>query len=270
MPTLSDLRDGEDGFTLVELLVAMTISTIVLFATLYSLDQFSTSAAQQTELTDANQQVRERMDSAVRDLRGASGILTATASDLVYTVPDPAGTRVQRLCVDTGELYGTSTVTASPAVPVAACSSGTRLATLRSTANTAFSYDGAASVPTASLATIKNVGITLSLDATKGGKASSSTLKASAARRSSGSLPITAADLPAKCNPDGTAFLSLSATLADYGPLTVTYANTGGIAIGTPGGGGVTIPTGITTVVATVTNGLGVTNTITKDITCTP
>lgn len=270
MPMLSDLRDGEDGFTLVELLVVMTLSTIILLATFYSLDQFSSTAAQQTELTDANGQVRDQMDSAVRDLRGASGILKATAADLVYMVPESGGTRVQRLCVDTGELYGWSAVTASPAVPAAACSSGTLVATLKSTANTAFSYDGAASVATGALSTIKNVGITLSLDATKGGKAGSSTLKASAARRSSGTLPITQADLPVKCNPDGTAFLSLGASLADYGPLTVTYADTGGVAIGTPGGGGVTIPTAITTVVATVTDALGVTNTISKDIQCTP
>ena len=160
-------------------------------------------------------------------------------------------------------------MTATPAVPVTACSAGTKLATLKSTASTAFSYDGAASVATAALS-VKNIGLTLSLDAGSAKRTGSSTLKASAARRSAGILPITKEDLPVKCNPDGTAFLSLSATLPDYGPLTVTYANTGGIAIGTPGGGGVTIPTGITTVVATVTDALGVTNTITKDITCTP
>jgi hypothetical protein len=243
---------------------------IVLFGTLYSLDVFSANASHQSRLTDANEQVRATMDTTVRDLRGASGILKATASDLVYTVPDAGGSQVKRLCVDTGELYGTSTVTATPTVPVTACSSGTKLATLKSTANTAFSYDGATSVATAALSTIKNVGLTLSLDASSAKRIGSSTLKASAARRSAGILPITKEDLPVKCNPDGTAFLSLSATLPDYGPLTVTYANTGGIAIGTPGGGGVTIPTGITTVVATVTDALGVTNTITKDLTCTP
>jgi len=268
MPTISQLRQ-DDGFTLVELLVAMTLSTIVLLATLQSLDAFSTEANHQTRLTDANQQVRSTMDSTVRDLRGASSILRASALDLAYTVPETSGTRVVRLCVDTGELYGTSTVTTgAPAAPTAACSSGAKVASLRSTINTAFTYDGATSVATAALSTIKNVGLTFSLDASAGGKTGSSTLKASAARRSAGTLPITDADLDADCNIDGTALLSLSASLPDYGALTVTYANTGGVSLGTPVGNTLTIPAGITTVVATVTDALGVTNTITKDIKC--
>lgn len=60
----------EDGFTLVELLVAMSISLIVLFATLQSLDLFSSNAASQTRVTDANDQARMTMDRIVRDLAG--------------------------------------------------------------------------------------------------------------------------------------------------------------------------------------------------------
>ncbi|MEA2193255.1 MAG: hypothetical protein QOI73_3376 [Solirubrobacteraceae bacterium] len=269
MPMISERRRSEDGFTLVELLVAMTVSIAVLLGTLQSLDLFSSNAAQQTRVTDANDQVRATMDSTVRDLRGASAILKASASDLVYTVPEASGTRVVRLCVDTGELYGTSTVTTgTPAVPAAACSSGSKLATLKSTASTAFTYDGATSVAASALKDVKNVGLTLSLDASAGGKTGSSTLKASAARRSSGTLPVTDADIDVDCNTSGTALLSLSASLPDYGALTVTYANSGGISLGTPSGNTLTIPAGITTVVATVTDAAGVTNTITKDIEC--
>ena len=44
-------RGGESGFTMVELLVAMAISTIALLATLQSLDVFTTHAAQQARAT---------------------------------------------------------------------------------------------------------------------------------------------------------------------------------------------------------------------------
>lgn len=268
MAAITERGHGEDGFTLFELLFAMTFSIVVLLATLNSFDLFASSAAQQTRQTDANEQVRATMDDTVRDLRGASGILKASASDLVYTIPETSGTRVERLCVDSGELFGTTSTTSTPVVPAAACSAGSKLATLRSTTNTAFTYDGAAAVATSALSTIKNVGLTFSLDATSGGRPGSSTLKASAARRSSGTLPITDADIDADCNTNGTAFLSLSASLPDYGALTVTYANTGGISLGTPSGNTLTIPAGVTTVVATVTDALGVTNTISKDIQC--
>lgn len=270
MPSTTEIRHGEDGFTLIELLVAMGLSIIVLLATLQSLDVFTSSAARQTKLTDANEQVRTTMDRTVRELRGASSILRATASDLVYTIPLTTGTRVQRLCVDTGTLYGTSTVTAGTAVaPTAPCASGSQLATLKSTASTAFTYDGASSVTTAlGLSKIHNVGLTFSLDATSGGQAGSSTLTASAARRSAGTLPLTSGDLNTNCNPNGTALLSLNASLPDYGPLTVTYADSGGVSLGTPSGNTLTIPAGVTTVVATVTDALGVTNTITKDVEC--
>ncbi len=268
-PSIPQRLRNDDGFTLVEVLTAMTLSVVVLIAILQSLDLFTSHANHQTRLTDANEQVRSTMDDTVRDLRGASGILKADAADLVYTVPVSATeTRVVRLCVDSGELYGKSTVTASPGVPASACSTNPKVATLRSTANTAFTYDGATSVAAASLSTIKNVGLTFSLDASAGGRSGSSTLKASAARRSAGTLPVTDADIDADCNEDGTAFLSLSASLPDYGPVTVTYADTGGISLGTPSGNTLTVPPTVTTVVATITDALGVTNTVTKDIEC--
>ncbi len=263
---LTKLRRGDDGFTLIELVVAMGISLVVLLATLATFDGFTRNAAHQTRVTDASDQVRRVMDRTVADLRGASSVLRASAGDLVYAVPVAAGARVQRLCVDTGELYSSAAVTAgTPAAPAAACSSGDKVATLKSTASTAFTYDGASS--SASPATVKNVGITLSLDASKAGKTGSSTLKASAARRSANTLPITDGDLDAVCNTGG-ALLSLGVSLPEFGPLTVTYANTGGVSLGTPSGNTLQIPEGITNVVATVTNAAGITKTISKDVEC--
>jgi Tfp pilus assembly protein PilW len=266
MATLNDIRTGEEGFTLVELLVGITLAVIVLFATLQSFDVFTSSAAQQSRTTDANDQVRRTMEHVVNDLRGASVIVRADPSDLVYRVPDGLGHRTERLCVASSWLYGSSSITAAiPAAPTAACDTGTKIASLQSTANTAFTYDGATTSATPAL--VKNVGLTFSLDASGGGKTASSTLKASAARRSAGSLPITDDDFDSECNANG-AFLSLSANVPNVGTMSVTYQNDGGIAIGTPVTGGVQIPEGITHVVARVTDAAGVTNTIRKDVEC--
>jgi prepilin-type N-terminal cleavage/methylation domain-containing protein len=267
MAPLTDPRSGEEGFTLVELLVAMTISLIVLLATLQSFDLFTSNAAHQTRVTDANDQVRRTMERVVNDMRGASVVVRAEAKDLVYRVPDKLGYRTERLCVASDYLYGTSTVTAAipAAAPTAQCNAGTKLATLKSTTSTAFTYDGATTSATPAL--VKNVGLTFSLDAGGGGKSGSSTLKASAARRSSTGLPITDDDLDTTCNALG-AFLSLSADVPNVGELSVTYENDGGIAIGTPVTGGWQIPEGITNVVARVTDAAGVTKTIRKGVEC--
>jgi prepilin-type N-terminal cleavage/methylation domain-containing protein len=269
MTQLTHIRRSEDGFTLVEILVAVTLSLIILFATLQSLDAFTTSAAHQTKVTDANAQVRATMDRTVNDLRGASTIRRATATDLVYTVPETGGTRMSRLCVSSDDLYGSdaTTATAPTSAPATACSAGTQLATLKSNATTAFSYDGAATAATPSK--VKNVGLTLSLEATSTSKSTTSTLQASAARRAAGTLPLPEGDggLDSTCNASG-ALLSLSANIPNAGTLSVTYENDGGIAIGTPVTGGVQIPKGLTHVVARVTDAAGATNIIRKDVEC--
>lgn len=267
MTTIADIRRRDEGFTLVELLVGITVSLIVLLATLTSLDAFSSNASHQTRVTDANSQVRQVMDATVTDLRGASLILKAQPTDLAYAVPvSSTATRVERLCVDSSELYGSSTPDdATPAAPSAACSAGTKIATLKSTSATGFTYDGASSAATPGA--VKNVGLTFGLNVTQAGQTATSTLRASAARRAAGRLPVTGEDLNGKCNAAG-ALLSLSAAVGEFGPVTVTYANDGGVAIGTPVTGGVQIPEGITRVVATITDALGATNTIEKDIEC--
>lgn len=267
MTTIADIRRRDEGFTLVELLVGITVSLIVLLATLTSLDAFSSNAAHQTRVTDANSQVRQVMDSTVTDLRGASLILKAQATDLAYAVPvSSTATRVERLCVAANELYGSSTPDdATPVAPTAACSAGTKIATLKSTSATGFTYDGATSAATPG--TVKNVGLTFGLNVTQAGQTATSTLRASAARRAAGRLPVTSDDLNGQCNAAG-ALLTLGASVGEFGPVTVTYANDGGIAIGTPVTGGIQIPEGITRVVATITDALGATNTIEKDIEC--
>jgi len=273
MSAVSQLRRRDEGFTVVELLVGISVSLVVLLATLQSLDLFTSSASHQTRVTDANDQVRTVMDRTVVDLRSASKIVLAEASNLMYAVPETGGTvRTERICVASSDsgLYGfTTTAATTPAAPYPSCDTGTKLAQLQSAANTTFSYDGLESSATPAL--VKNVGLTFSLEATANGKVASSTLRASAARRSAGTLPLTDGDLEVDCG-DGEALLSLdlgAELLEELGPLTVEYAVNGSVSIGSG-----TVPTlvalppEITSIVATVTNAVGVTNTIEKDVEC--
>jgi prepilin-type N-terminal cleavage/methylation domain-containing protein len=270
MPATTPIPRGEDGFTLVELLVAMLVLVVLLLAALKSFDVFVSRAAQQTRQTDANDQVRREMDRAVADLRGASKIMLAGATDLVYAVPETSTTtRVERLCVSSSILYRSSTVSTTPVVPAGACSTGTQLATLSATSGTTFTYDGASS--SATPATVTNVGLSFGLDSSGGGRTITSTLKASAARRSSGSLPVTGPDDIRNTCSGANALLSLSATIPNVAGLSVTYATSGGVTLGVGTGttvSTITLPSATTTIVATITDGLGLTNTITKDVTC--
>ena len=139
------------------------------------------------------------MDRTVRDLRGASLILKAPPTDLAYAVPATSTrrTRVERLCVDARRavrlLDGDG---ATPAAPTAACSTGTKIATLKSTSSTGFTYDGATSSATPGARQERRPDLQPRRHAARG-KTASSTLQASAARRSAGTLPITDDDLDA-------------------------------------------------------------------------
>jgi prepilin-type N-terminal cleavage/methylation domain-containing protein len=61
----------EDGFTLTELLVAMTLSLIVLFAVLGAFDAFSGGVAANNRLTAAEDTARREVAAMVRILRDA-------------------------------------------------------------------------------------------------------------------------------------------------------------------------------------------------------
>lgn len=95
---MSALR-RDDGFTLVELLVAMTISLIVFSATLTILDVYLRQSAAATKRLDAQDRARLAVDRIVRDLRNVASPLTtpkllerATPYDLVFqTIGTPSG-----------------------------------------------------------------------------------------------------------------------------------------------------------------------------------
>ncbi len=272
MTSPQDIR-GQDGFTLVELLVAMALSLIVLLATLNSFDVFTANSAQQQRVTSANDQARLTMDRTVRDMRSASTILRAVPGDLVYAVAEPAGFRTERLCVSGNILYASTVTAATAAVPTATCASGGRISALTTDGVTAFTYDGATT--TAAPANVKNVGLTLSLDASGGGKSGRSVLRASAAVRTTvARLAIDPNDVKVTCAPATSGQTVTTPTVqlatktglfADAGPLTVTYVADGTTTVA---GGvissddvsppAVTLPRGITRVLVRVTNAAGV------------
>lgn len=108
---MSALR-RHDGFTLVELLVAMTLSLIVFGATLTILESYLRQSSAATKRLDAQDQARLAVDRIVHDLRNVSSPLTtpkllerATPYDVVFqTIGTPSGANVSgiqrvRYCV---------------------------------------------------------------------------------------------------------------------------------------------------------------------------
>jgi type II secretory pathway pseudopilin PulG len=287
-PVPHNLR-SDDGFTLVELLVAMTLSIIVLFATLLAFDTFSSATARHSRVSGTNEEVRATVDRVVNELRGASAIARAEADDLVYSVrASPTITRTTRLCVSPAPsraLYESrSTTWATGTTLPSTCPTPTSEAGWTTTRPSAaswttatldglFSYDGASSAPDPSK--VKAVGLTVGLDTSSGGRATSSTLRASAAiRRTAGASTALAGvgsdDIQIVCPPDAPPRVHLAAdVLGLLGPVTVTYAELGGTVIGAVAGpASVALSTSLTTLVTTITDSLGVTKTITKPVGC--
>jgi prepilin-type N-terminal cleavage/methylation domain-containing protein len=89
----------QDGFTMIELLVAMVLALVVFDATLTILDSFMRQSAAATKRFDAQDQARLAVDRIVRNLRNVASPLTtpkllerATPYDLVFqTIGTPSG-----------------------------------------------------------------------------------------------------------------------------------------------------------------------------------
>ena len=271
-PDTSPLR-AEAGFTLVELLVAMALSAIVLFATLTTLDTFSSNASRQSRVSDANDQVRSTMDRVVSDLRQAATMEVAGANDLVYTVADSATQiRRERLCLDGSHQLWRSSVTTSspPLVPIApgtACPSAgsakvTPLASANSASNPMFSYDSATP------ANVRSVGVTISLDAGNGGRTDVSTLRASTFVRSKGesAAAIDDDDLTTTCDPSGHPTMTLAGSVGD---LHVTYTDVDGNTLGSTDAGSSLLLTGAgSKVIANITSSAGLVSQLVRIISC--
>ena len=266
---------AEGGFTLVELLVAMTLSVIVLFAILGVFDTFSSNAARQTRITDANDQTRRAMDRIVADLRQAQTVEVADPNDLVYTVSDSATqVRRERICLDAGGRVWRSSVTTAtaPAAPIApgtacpAAGSGaaplSHLLSANSASNPLFTYDSATADQ------IRSVGLTFAMDAGSRRHDDVSTLRASSfvRARSETAPAISGDDIATTCSDSGAPTLTLS---SGVGPLTVSYTDVDGNSLGaSAAGGAVVLPSGTTTVVANIAGSSGVLTQLLKTLAC--
>jgi len=112
-----------DGFTLVELLVAMMLSLIVFGASLTILESYLRQSSAAAKRLDAQDQARLAIDRIVRDLRNVSSPLTtpkllerATPYDVVFqTIGTPSGANVSgiqrvRYCVPQDSSAGSATL----------------------------------------------------------------------------------------------------------------------------------------------------------------
>jgi prepilin-type N-terminal cleavage/methylation domain-containing protein len=92
-------HSGESGFTLVELLVSMTLFLIVMGAALTSFDAFSNNERRSQNLTDSQVQARNTLDRMARELRNLASpddnhpqsIEWAQPFDLVFRTINPVG-----------------------------------------------------------------------------------------------------------------------------------------------------------------------------------
>lgn len=83
----------EDGFSLTEVLMSLTLLIGILGATLVPLDSFWTTTAQNTRHNEAQDIARTSIDAIARELRNTAGssalVEKAAATDLVFQMPDP-------------------------------------------------------------------------------------------------------------------------------------------------------------------------------------
>ena len=135
------LRREQRGFTLVEMLAAISISMVVLGGILTALDQFTGVSRATTDRNGAEDQARQTVRELARNLRNTaspgqsgSGIERGTGTDLVFQAVDPANagsgsnaysTQRVRYCLDSSNsTYGTLwkqvktwTTPSAPALP---------------------------------------------------------------------------------------------------------------------------------------------------------
>jgi prepilin-type N-terminal cleavage/methylation domain-containing protein len=279
---------AEDGFSLTELLVAMTVSVVVLLATLGALDTFNSGVAENNRLTDAADAARREVADVVRVLREAGAptpvsgsqpttILQAGANDIVFlsrSWPGESGVgatanHVERYCVDTttrtlwfgGLKAGTSgSATPGSACPSTAAGWTSRVVAgkvLNTAANPIFQY-GSAPTRTVSINLAIETGTTLKsrpIDLRSGG-----TLRGALAPQ------LGAGDIVVGACEAGRALLTLNlGTSASLNGAKVSAPN--GIPVGP---GQILVPATSTpaSVPLTITNLLGLQTLLTKSVSC--
>jgi prepilin-type N-terminal cleavage/methylation domain-containing protein len=283
---------AEDGFSLIELLVAMTVSVIILLATLGALDAFNNGVASTNRLTDATDAARSQVATMVSVLRDAGAptpvtgvqpttVVQAGVNDIVFLstswpgesgVGVGAGTNhIERYCLDTATstvwFNGLKAGTAGSVTPGAACpstasgwtSSLVASNVLNTVADPLFVYG--------SMTPVRAVSVNLRLQGGTALKSRTVELRSGGTLR--GALPpaISASDIVVGACQGGRALLTLS--LADAGATAngavMTAPNSVPVGVGqilVPATG---TPAGV---VLTITNLLGLQTLLTKTVSC--
>src|SRR3954453_14443580 len=105
---MSHRTDNEAGFTLIELMLVMSMAIVILGATLTSFNTFYSKNKVSQQLNDTAQVARNSMDLAARQLRNLANqdpsqqtttIARALPYDLVFQTSDPSRKWV-RYCLD--------------------------------------------------------------------------------------------------------------------------------------------------------------------------
>lgn len=91
---MSDRLQAQSGWSLIELLVAMTLSIIVLSATLTSFNAFSNNTKRNFNFQDQQDQVRTTMDSLIRQARNLANPTTGAAGSTFTTIAYAASDRL--------------------------------------------------------------------------------------------------------------------------------------------------------------------------------
>ncbi len=280
----------EDGFSLAELVVAMTLSLIVLFAVLGAFDAFNGGVAANNRLTAAQDTARREVAAMVRILRDAGApapasgtqpttVVQAGANDLVFLSTSwpgesgagTTGNHVERLCLDstTRTLWfnGLRAGTAGSATPGSACpsqaSGWTSRVVARDVVNTAaqpiFRYGSSSPVRTVSIA--------LRLE---GGTAATSRpleLRSGSALRGALAPQVAADDVTVGPCESGKALLTLNLAAGGASTSGAKLTASGAIAVG-PGKILVDATSSPATVAVTVTNVLGLQTPLLKSVSC--
>lgn len=285
LPTEPLLRD-ERGFTLPELLIAMTIGLLMMFAMLTVFETFDRGIASNSALTDAEDSGRRDVAEMVRILRDAgepapttgnsnATLISAGDNDVVFRSTSwpgesatGTGTNIQRLCLDTATktvwFDGRRASVAGPDDPGTSCPS-TATGWTHSPIATNVANTAALPLFRIGASPVRSIAITLRTDSSTARSTSSLALRSGGTMR--GSLPpaVTEDDIALDCNEDEPAstrrpLLSLA---ADTGlKLSAAGAITAGpakilLAAGTTG-----------QVALTVTNPFGLQTLLFKEITC--
>jgi prepilin-type N-terminal cleavage/methylation domain-containing protein len=293
---IHDIRGSEDGFTLVELLVATAMALVVFAVTLSTLAVFNDSSQTLTHRNDSQNQARLAVDQIVGQLRNTMSstaapglVLRATSYDLVFqTIVGSSGqTELLRYCVPPDPAPGSSAAealiaqaqTPAPAtIPwsAGACPDPAYGSTVlvpgvtnrfQGAARPVFSYNGGTAP--SDLTTINSVGIDLFVNTTRADPNNEFELQSSALLRNAQS-PVAAFTWSQGAS--GTVVLDAGASYAPPGnslQYAWTCKTSAGATVGTSTASTFEWSPGAGTykVTLTVTDGAGLQSSITQTVT---